>query len=70
MEVLSLSISKISSLRPFGRCGALRELYLRKNSVADLAGLCFLARLPNLQARVRAERASSPARAPKRHLQG
>lgn len=49
VEVLSLSINHISSLRPFGHCKALRELYLRKNEVALIEELRFLARLPNLQ---------------------
>jgi hypothetical protein len=41
VEVLSLSINRISGLRSFGRCHALRELYLRKNEVASLEELRF-----------------------------
>jgi len=33
VEVLSLSVNKISSLRDFAACPKLQELYLRKNEV-------------------------------------
>lgn len=37
VEVLSLSVNKISSLKSFQYCTKLTELYLRKNSIHDLA---------------------------------
>ena len=36
VEVLSLSVNKIGSLRDFAHCIKLTELYLRKNSITDL----------------------------------
>ena len=49
VEVLSLSVNKISSLEDFGWCPKLRELYLRKNEVRDFAELEHLHPLQNLQ---------------------
>ena len=43
VEVLSLSVNGISSLSSFRRCERLRELYLRKNDVKNLADIQFLA---------------------------
>ena len=37
VEVLSLSVNKISSLKSFQYCTKLTELYLRKNNIQDLA---------------------------------
>lgn len=39
IEVLSLSVNKISSLRHFAFCSQLQQLYLRANAVTDLAEL-------------------------------
>lgn len=39
IEVLSLSVNKISSLRHFVFCSQLKQLYLRANAVNDLAEL-------------------------------
>lgn len=36
MEVLSLSVNGISSLRHFMLCKGLKELYLRKNMIEDI----------------------------------
>lgn len=36
IEVLSLSVNKISSLRHFVFCNQLKQLYLRANAVTDL----------------------------------
>jgi len=47
-EVISLSVNKVSSLRPFASCARLQELYLRKNSVANLAELVYLRNLKKL----------------------
>ena len=43
VEVLSLSVNGIRSLRSFGQCHRLRELYLRKNDVKNLADIQHLA---------------------------
>lgn len=39
MEVLSLSVNGITSLKHFMHCTALRELYLRKNMVTELSDI-------------------------------
>ncbi|QDZ19205.1 cilia- and flagella-associated protein [Chloropicon primus] len=43
VEVLSLSVNGISSLSSFRKCVKLRELYLRKNDVKNLADIQYLA---------------------------
>lgn len=48
VEVLSLSLNKISSLRDFSRCFKLKELYLRKNEVPSLSDIDYLRGLPEL----------------------
>ena len=35
LEVVSLSANQITSLKPFAACSHLKELYLRKNNIAD-----------------------------------
>lgn len=42
IEVLSLSVNEISSLSHFSKCSKLRELYLRKNQLRDLAEIRHL----------------------------
>ncbi|OMJ79287.1 hypothetical protein SteCoe_20708 [Stentor coeruleus] len=37
IEILSLSVNKISTLKPFSYCKKLTELYLRKNLIQDLS---------------------------------
>ncbi len=37
IEVLSLSVNRISSLRHFAFCSQLKQLYLRANAITDLA---------------------------------
>lgn len=49
IEVLSLSINKISSLRDFQNCMKLQELYLRRNDIQDLAEIKYLQNLPHLR---------------------
>ncbi|KAK9828696.1 hypothetical protein WJX72_001565 [[Myrmecia] bisecta] len=49
VEVLSLSVNKISSLRDFAGCRKLQEVYLRKNEIRDLAEIEHLAELPDLK---------------------
>lgn len=49
VEVLSLSVNKIATLRDFQFCPRLTELYLRKNLIADLAEVQYLQSLPVLK---------------------
>lgn len=49
LEVLSLSVNKISTLRYFSECTKLTELYLRKNSIADLGEVQHLGDLKQLR---------------------
>ncbi|XP_045782740.1 uncharacterized protein LOC123879185 [Maniola jurtina] len=48
VEVLALSINKIRSLVDFASCRRLRELYVRKNEIRDLAEIRHLRHLPDL----------------------
>ena len=47
VEILSLSVNKISSLAAFKYCRKLRELYLRKNRIASLTELVHLIKSPD-----------------------
>ena len=47
--LLLFSVNRISTLRDFKCCLALRDLYLRKNCIADLCELVHLQELPNLR---------------------
>uniref|UniRef100_A0A1L8DV96 Putative activating signal cointegrator 1 complex subunit 2 protein isoform x6 n=1 Tax=Nyssomyia neivai TaxID=330878 RepID=A0A1L8DV96_9DIPT len=49
VEVLALSVNKISSLADFENCQNLQELYLRRNNIKDLSELAYLQGLPNLK---------------------
>mmetsp|Transcript_13752 Transcript_13752/g.32314 ORF Transcript_13752/g.32314 Transcript_13752/m.32314 type:complete len:437 (+) Transcript_13752:67-1377(+) len=49
LEVLSLSVNRVSSLADLGHCSKLSELYLRKNDICDLADVRHLKSLRNLQ---------------------
>ena len=49
LEVLSLSVNRIASLRDFAACPKLTELYLRKNAVTDLAEVQYLTSLKQLR---------------------
>ena len=49
VEVLSLSVNKISSLKEFGTCSKLEELYLRKNNITDLSEIRYLTNLQHLK---------------------
>lgn len=42
VEVLSLSVNRIATLRDFRHCKALRELYLRKNEIMDITEILYL----------------------------
>jgi cilla- and flagella-associated protein len=48
VEVLALSINKISTLRDFQNCQNLQELYLRRNNIRNLAEIKYLKGLPYL----------------------
>ncbi len=49
LEVLSISVNRITSLRDFSHSMSLQELYLRKNQIADLSEIRHLTDLPNLR---------------------
>ena len=49
VEILSLSLNKISSLTFFRNCQKLTELYLRKNNINDLGELRYLQHLSALK---------------------
>mmetsp|Transcript_20932 Transcript_20932/g.49931 ORF Transcript_20932/g.49931 Transcript_20932/m.49931 type:complete len:115 (-) Transcript_20932:692-1036(-) len=49
VEVLSLSVNKISSLKDFAYCKKLQELYLRRNLISCLSELSHLNSLPDLK---------------------
>ncbi len=49
VEVLSLSVNSISSLSGIRKCHRLRELYLRKNDVRNLADIQYLASIESLK---------------------
>jgi Leucine-rich repeat (LRR) protein len=49
LEVVSLSVNKISTLQPFSQCFKIQELYLRKNLVSDLSEITHLVNLKNLR---------------------
>jgi Leucine-rich repeat (LRR) protein len=46
LEVLSLSVNHIQSLKPFASCVNLTEVFLRANQIADFAEVQYLAGLP------------------------
>ena len=48
LEIISLSVNKITSLKPFSGLKNLRELYLRKNMISDLNEIRYLSNCDNL----------------------
>lgn len=48
LEIVSLSVNKISTLKSFASCPKLREIYLRKNLIEDLAEVQYLVSLQQL----------------------
>ena len=48
LEVISLSINNVETLRQFANCPKLQELYLRKNRITDLSEIAFLQGLRHL----------------------
>ena len=49
VQILSLSLNKISTLSDFAHCPQLEELYLRKNDIADINELYYLTSLQKLR---------------------
>ena len=49
VEIVSLSLNKVSTLRDFASCKKIQEIYLRKNCIADLHEVLHLAVLPKLK---------------------
>lgn len=49
VEVLSLSVNRISTLADFQYCFGLQELFIRNNNIEDLNEVCYLQALPNLR---------------------
>ncbi len=49
LEVISLSVNKIKTLKDFNNLKNLRELYLRKNQISDLNEIKYLSTCPNLR---------------------
>lgn len=49
VEVLSLSVNKITSLADFKYCSKLTELYLRKNLISDIHEVKYLKGLKSLR---------------------
>lgn len=49
LEVLALSVNHVTTLKDIGLCTNVRELYLRKNDISDLAEVHHLSKLPFLQ---------------------
>jgi Leucine-rich repeat (LRR) protein len=49
IEICSLSLNKIKSLRDFQHCRKLTELYLRKNSIENLQDIKYLQSLAHLK---------------------
>ena len=48
LEIVSLSVNKISTLKPFAELPKLRELYLRNNMISDLNEIKYLIGCENL----------------------
>ena len=49
LEIVSLSVNKISSLKDFQACTKMKELYLRKNLIADIAEVRYLQNMSGLK---------------------
>lgn len=49
LEVLSLSVNNISTLKDVQNCYNLKELYLRKNSISDINEIRYLQPLRRLK---------------------
>merc|ERR1719261_1865253 len=49
LQVLSLSVNRVQSLKQFASCPSLEELYLRKNEIDDMSEVPYLSSLPRLR---------------------
>jgi Leucine-rich repeat (LRR) protein len=49
IEVLSLSLNRISSLKDFQYCSKLKELYVRRNNIRSVNEVRYLQNLPELK---------------------
>jgi hypothetical protein len=49
LEILALSVNKVSTLVDIAQCVGLKELYLRKNDISQLSEVHRLSKLPHLQ---------------------
>ncbi|CAK68440.1 unnamed protein product (macronuclear) [Paramecium tetraurelia] len=49
LEVLSLSVNRITTLADIAKCKNIKELYLRKNNISSITELQFLQQLPKLK---------------------
>ena len=49
LEIISLSLNKISTLRDLTSCPNITEIYLRKNNISDLKEISHLTRLTRLR---------------------
>ncbi|XP_011503302.1 PREDICTED: protein C21orf2 homolog isoform X2 [Ceratosolen solmsi marchali] len=49
VEILSLSVNNISSLKDFQNCVDLKDLFVRKNNIRDLNEVCYLQALSKLR---------------------
>ena len=49
LEVVSLSVNKITTIKEFSNCSKLQELYLRKNNIQDLSEIRYLMNNSNLK---------------------
>ncbi|CAD8119806.1 unnamed protein product [Paramecium sonneborni] len=49
LEVLSLSVNRITTLADIAKCKNIKELYLRKNNISNITELQFLQQLPKLK---------------------
>lgn len=49
IEICSLSLNKILTLKDFVNCKKLTELFLRKNLISDLQEVKYLIHCPNLK---------------------
>ena len=49
IEILSLTMNCITTMKPFQNCKRLQQLFLRKNSIRNLSELSYLKDLPNLR---------------------
>ncbi|XP_076309921.1 uncharacterized protein LOC143225080 isoform X2 [Tachypleus tridentatus] len=49
VEVLSLSVNRLSSLADFAHCPNLQELYIRKNNISNINEICYLQNVSKLR---------------------